>query len=284
MVEAMSEHWPEYLIEAALLGLFMVSACVSVAIVEHPSSPVRRCVRSAFLRRGLIGVAMGVTAVLLILSPWGARSGAHMNPATTLAFLTLGKIAGADAAWYVAGQCAGGLAGVWACTLVMPLIIRHPTVSHVITIPGNGRVARRVAWIAECTMAMVMMLTALVLSNWPGREHLTPYLVGLLLVLYIALEAPLSGMSINPARTLASATPAGNYTGLWIYLTAPVAGMMAAAGVYSACLGGAMPACAKLNHAGEHRCIFRCSIATNAVAGRGTPSTRPVTSSDIQRP
>ena len=97
MIGAMRAHWPEYLIEGTLLGFFMVSACVSVALIEHPGSPIRRRVRSALARRGLIGVAMGVTALVLITSPWGARSGAHMNPATTLAFWLLGKVAAADA-------------------------------------------------------------------------------------------------------------------------------------------------------------------------------------------
>lgn len=286
MIDALSAHWPEYLIEAALLGVFMISACVSVALVEHPGSPIRRRIPSALARRALVGVAMGVTAVVLILSPWGARSGAHMNPATTATFWLLGKVAAADAAWYVVAQCVGGLAGVCACTLAMPRVIRHSTVAHVVTAPRSGPGASCRAWIAECAMAMGMMLTALVTSNWPGREHLTPYLVGLLLVLFIAFEAPISGMSINPARTLASAIPSGTYTGLWIYLTAPLVGMIMAAALYGASAGPGGAACAKLNHIGEHRCIFRCNLETNPGAGHVAPliSTRPELPSDIQQP
>lgn len=286
MVDAMRAHWPEYLIEAALLGSFMVSACVSVALIEHPASPIRRRVRSALARRGLIGAAMGATAVVLILSPWGARSGAHMNPATTLAFFLLGKVDGADAAWYVVAQSVGGLAGVYACALAMPRVIRHPTVAHVVTTPRSARGASGLAWIAECALAMGMMLTALVLSNWPGHEQLTPYAAGLLLVLFITFEAPISGMSINPARTLASAIPSGTYTGLWIYLTAPVVGMIAAAGLFGASTGPGGAACAKLNHTGAHRCIFRCNLDMNTAEGRTapTPSTRPERSIDIQQP
>src|SRR6185436_13047471 len=86
------QHWPEYLIEAWALGMFMISAACVTALLEHPASPVHQVIPNAFARRALIGLAMGLTAIALIYSPWGQRSGAHMNPATTLTFLRLGKI------------------------------------------------------------------------------------------------------------------------------------------------------------------------------------------------
>jgi aquaporin Z len=76
----------EYLMEAALLGIFMISACAFVVLLEYPSSPIRLALPNADLRRLLVGLAMGATAVALIYSPWGMQSGAHFNPATTLAF------------------------------------------------------------------------------------------------------------------------------------------------------------------------------------------------------
>src|SRR6266446_5140974 len=110
---AISTHWPEYFIEAAALGTFMVSACIFVVLFEHPSSPVHQSFESASMfRRALIGLAMGLTAIGIICSPWGQRSGAHMNPAVTLTFLALGKIAPWDALFYVVAQFAGGIAGV----------------------------------------------------------------------------------------------------------------------------------------------------------------------------
>ena len=81
MFSALRQHWPEYLIEAWALGTFMISAVCFTALLEHPASPVHQFVASGFLRRALIGLAMGVTAIVLIYSPWGQRSGAHMNPA-----------------------------------------------------------------------------------------------------------------------------------------------------------------------------------------------------------
>jgi len=107
-----SLNWPEYLIEAALLGLFMVSACLFTILLEHPASPLSQTVPAVFVRRLLIGCAMGLTAIALIYSPIGRRSGAHMNPSLTLSFLRLGKIERRDALLYVASQFVGGVSGV----------------------------------------------------------------------------------------------------------------------------------------------------------------------------
>ena len=100
-------HWPEYLIEAGAIGTFMVSAAVFAAVLYHPSSPVSGAVSNELGRRGLMGLAMGATAVAIIYSPWGQRSGAHMNPAVTLTFFRLGKVARPDVLGYVMAQFAG---------------------------------------------------------------------------------------------------------------------------------------------------------------------------------
>src|SRR6266498_5363858 len=112
MERAWRRHWPEYLMEGAELGLFMISACLFVALLEHPDSPVRQALPDPFLRRVLMGIAMGVTAVAIIFSPLGKRSGAHFNPAVTLTYLRLGKIALPDAVFYILFHFVGGIAGV----------------------------------------------------------------------------------------------------------------------------------------------------------------------------
>ncbi len=96
-----ARHWPEFAIEAACLGVFMISACGFVTLLEYPFSPLHRALPSAVLRRVLTGVAMGLTATGLIYSPWGRRSGPHMNPSLTLTYLRLRKIAPPDALGYV---------------------------------------------------------------------------------------------------------------------------------------------------------------------------------------
>lgn len=98
------EHWPEYLMEAAGLGLFMISAAVVTALLEYPHSPVYQLLPDPVIRRALIGMAMGLTAVGIIYSPCGKQSGAHLNPAVTVTFFRLGKIQGLDGFFYVLAQ------------------------------------------------------------------------------------------------------------------------------------------------------------------------------------
>src|ERR1700756_3322186 len=100
-IGSLRAHWPEYLIEASLLGLFMISACLFGVLYEFPLSPARKAIDSQLLRRLLMGISMGLTATALISSPLGKRSGAHYNPSVTLTFWRLGKIRSWDALFYV---------------------------------------------------------------------------------------------------------------------------------------------------------------------------------------
>ena len=106
---ALAQHWPEYLMEAAGLGIFMVAACVFGALLEYPQSPLHESIENPVARRVLMGLAMGLTAIGVIYSPWGQRSGAHINPAITLAFFRLGKVKLPDAFFYVAAQFFGAV-------------------------------------------------------------------------------------------------------------------------------------------------------------------------------
>ncbi len=248
---AVAGHWPEYLIEAALLGLFMISACAFAVLLDHPGSPAYRALPDPFLRRFLTGLAMGGTAIALIYSPWGRRSGAHFNPAATLMFLRLGRIAPRDAAWYVGAQFAGGLAGVLAAAAVLGTVLAHERVRYAVTRPGSCGVGA--AWLAELALTFVLMTVVLRVSSHPRYGRLTGLCVGALVATYITLEAPFSGMSMNPARTFASAMAAGDWTALWIYFTAPPLGMLLAAEVHVR-IGGRL-FCAKFDHDPTKRCI-----------------------------
>ncbi|MGH7908524.1 MAG: aquaporin, partial [Thermodesulfobacteriota bacterium] len=111
MIKALSQHWPEYLIEASGLGLFMISACFFGSVFEYPDSPVHQALPDPFLRRVLTGIAMGLTAVGIIYSPWGKQSGAHINPSVTLTFFRLGKVKFWDAVFYIIAQFVGAVIG-----------------------------------------------------------------------------------------------------------------------------------------------------------------------------
>jgi aquaporin Z len=258
-MKAATSHWPEYAMEAALLGLFMVAACTFATLLEHPSSPAHAALGDASLRRVLMGLAMGTTAVTLVRSPWGQQSGAHMNPSLTLTYLRLGKVERVDALGYVASQFAGGVAGVLLVRLVLGSLVAHPAVHFAATAPGRAGVA--VAFAAELAISALLMSVVLVVSNSPRWARWTPWCCGALVATYIALEAPISGMSMNPARSFASALGAWDWSALWIYFTAPPLGMLAAAESYVRLGGARRVLCAKLDHATTRRCIFRCRWA-----------------------
>ncbi len=252
-------HWREYLAEAVGLGLFMVAACAFGAALGHPDSPIVRALPDPFVRRALMGVAMGLTAIALIRSPWGQRSGAHLNPATTLAFWRLGKVETRDAVAYAIAQMLGGLAGVGVATAALGRLVGHPDVNYVATTPGPAGVAA--AFAAEVLITFLLLTVVLRVSNTPGLERHTPLFVGALVALYITVEAPISGMSMNPARSLASAIPAGAWDVLWIYFLAPPIGMLLAAEAHVRRRGSASVYCAKLHHDNPRPCIFRCRYA-----------------------
>jgi aquaporin Z len=132
-----------------------------------------------------------------------------------------------------------------------------------------GRHGAGVAWAAEFVIAFGMMGMVLVSTNHARTAPYTGIFAGLLVAAYIAVEAPLSGMSMNPARTLGSAVPAGAFRGLWIYFTAPPLAMLAAAGAYTAVAGPEGVYCAKVNHTGNAPCIFNCRI--DEMPGRKRP-------------
>jgi aquaporin Z len=256
-VTAIRRHWPEYLMEAAELGTFMICACLVTALLYHPDSPVRGALPDQMVRRMFAGIAMGLTAVSIFYSRWGKRSGAHLNPSVTLTFFILGKIHAWDALFYVAAQFAGGIAGVLLATRLIGSRISHPAVNYAVTTPGpSGDWA---AFAAELLISFLMMSTVLTVSNRKSIAHLTPLFAGTLVATFIFLEAPLSGMSMNPARTLGSAFPAMVWTSLWIYFTAPPIGMLLASRAYLMWYGAHRVFCAKLHHQNNERCIFRCN-------------------------
>src|SRR5437870_970531 len=185
-------HWPEYLIEAIGLGLFMLSACLFVALLEHPNSPLRQAMTDPFLRRIPMGLAMGLTAAGLIYSPWGQRSGAHLNPSVTLTFWRLGKVNHWDAFFYVSAQFVGAIVGVGVAATMLDAWLAHPAVSYAATVPGVGGAG--VAFVAELLISFLLMTVVLTVSNRPGLNRFTGLCAGALVATCIVFEAPLSGM------------------------------------------------------------------------------------------
>ena len=251
--------------EAAEVALYLFLTCVFASLLLYPASPVRRFVSSTFGLRALMGLAVGATVAAIVMTPWGKQSGGHLNPALTLAFYRLGKMDLADALFYVVAQFSGAIAGVCMARYLLPATIGRHAIRYAVTAPGVHGSA--VAFVGELTISSILMSTILVSSNRESLSRYTPYLVGLLYAIFITLEAPLSGMSMNPARSFAPAWHVSYWYALWLYLTAPTLGMLVAAEVFLRTRGGVPPFCAKLHHANNKRCIFHHGTAPLSETG-----------------
>ena len=253
-IASLRHHWPEYLMEVGELGCYLFVACAVATLLQHPASIVRQSISSGLARRALMGLAMGATAIAIVMSRWGKRSGGHFNPAITLTFYRLGKVEFWDAWLYVIAQFLGAISGVSLARYALRGALGNHTVRYGVTVPGTYGTA--VAFAAELTISLILMIAVLFTTNHKKLAPHTAYFVGALIAMYFTFEAPLPGMSTNPARTLGSALHANYWHALWIYFIAPPMGMLAAGELFLRVRGGAAPYCAKLHHANNERRIF----------------------------
>ena len=260
MLDTLKRHWPEYLIEAGGLFGFLSIASLLAALLEHPSSPVNKAISDATLRHALLGLGMGSYIATLVYSAWGKQSGAHINPAVTWAFFRLGKIKWPDAVFYTFAQFIGAIVAAQLMNLVLGDLYKHPSLNYNLTLPGADGMA--VAFFAEFLISFLLMLVVLIAINSKKLEPFAGAITGVMIACYLAFEIPYSGMSLNPARTFGSAFLARDWTGLWIYFSAPVLAMLLAAEVFRRFSKNQHFACAKLQH-GKGRCIFCDKEAPN---------------------
>src|SRR5258707_1933123 len=132
-------HWPEYLMEAGELALYMFFACAFATLLQHPASQVRHFIINDVFRRALMGLAMGATVIAIVTTPWGKRSGGHFNPALTFTFYRLGKVEVLDALFYAAAQFSGATGGVAIATDVLRGAPENGAIPYAVTVPGADR-------------------------------------------------------------------------------------------------------------------------------------------------
>ena len=230
MLDSFRRNWPHYLAEAAGLAFFMFGASLVTVQCRYPDAWMHKIMAPPFAHQVALGVLMGFVVLAIVYSPWGKKSGAHINPAVTLVMWRLGKIGTTDAIFYIVFQFIGGALAIQLMGLLLGESFRHISINYVATVPGAAGPLG--AFIAEWIISFVLMLVLLWALNDKKREKIVGALVALLIAFYLIAEEPYSGMSLNPARSFASALAAREWKDLWIYFVAPITATLAAAQLF----------------------------------------------------
>lgn len=250
----MKLHWSEYLSEFFGTAIMMAIGIGAVVFMWSAGSVMTEVIPSEPWRRLATGVLFAGGGTAVVLSPLGQRSGGHLNPAMTLAFWLRGKITHTDAAMYVLAQTLGAVLGV----LIVDAVASDAaaTVNLGMTTPGLGYSAT-VALAAELVITFSLIFLVFWAVDRRSVAPFTPYLAGVLIAFLVMIEAPISGTSLNPARSLAPAALMGIFDHLWLYFVGPIAGAVLAVGLYRG-IGGEKTAtgCAKLHHTDQYPCLF----------------------------
>jgi aquaporin Z len=272
-VQTMRRNLLAYFSEFAGTAIMLFIGVSAVAFMWGPGSPVP-VVPNGALRRLLTGIMFAGGATAVVYSPLGQISGGHINPAVTLAFWRLGKVPTRDAVIYVVLQFAGAFVGAWAAGLAWGPLTTG--VQYAATVPGEGY-SQAGAFVAETFITFLLVFLIFVCVNKPKIAPKTGIIAGSLVAFLVMVEAPMTGTSLNPARTLGPAILAPNYTALWLYFAGPIAGALLAVAAFTG-QWGKKTVCAKLYHTEKYPCPFdscdyRLVKAGETVMTEGEPST-----------
>lgn len=255
MTHALKNHYPEYFMEAAELGILMMVIVGFSTLIGSPHSIMLQLIPDPFFRLLLIQTLVGLAVVGLVYSKWGQRSGIHINPVVSLVFYRLGKMKFWDMVFYIIFQCIGAILGVALTFIFFNVILGYSynSVNYAPTIPGKDGIWA--AFLGEFITSFIFMFSILLAINHPKLHFYAGWILSFLIIIFV-VEVPYSGLSMNPARTLASSVFSGNWTSFWVYIVSPFIAMFLAAELYVALKQKVY--CAKINHNTCERCIFNC--------------------------
>lgn len=230
MKAAFRSNWKHYLQEALGLAIFMISACFSSAMIFSTKGAWYAILPGEMMKNVVMGVLMGITALFIFYSPFTAPSGSQINPAVTLTFLRLNKMCRYDALFFILFQSIGGVVTVYLMQQWLGSMLIDAPVYSATTVPGKFGVAW--ALMMELIISFITMSMVLLTSHHERLKKYTRLFSAILVCCWVVIAGPVSGFGMNPARSFASALPAGIWTAFWVYLFTPVAGMLAAAELY----------------------------------------------------
>jgi aquaporin Z len=193
---------------AELIGTFILVGVGSLSVIAAIEAQVLPFVVVPF------GFGLGLLAAIVV---GGHVSGGHYNPAVTLAAFADKRLGAADAALYVVAQVIGAL-----IASAMILVIRdRDAVALTANHPGSA-IEALPAFVIEVVLTAIFVAVILTVTKRAASQ--ATYVIPLTLVAIHFAAVPLSGASVNPARSLGPALVGGNLDDLWIYLTAPFVG------------------------------------------------------------
>lgn len=254
-------HWQEWLCEFGGTAFVLLWGLSAVCLDFGSGSPMVRAVPNHSLRLLITGLLFAGGGSLVAITPWGRRSGAHLNPVVTVSFWLRRHVHPHDLGGYVAAQVLGAFAGASLVRLVWGHIA--VSVQLGVTQPGRGLGPIGAAAV-EALMTGLLVAAIFFMVAHPRRARWTPLVVWLLIALLVWQGAPYTGTSLNPARSLAPAAIISLWHDLGVYLTGPFLGGLVAVGLFTA-LPGVETLTAKLYH--DPR--YRSTLGTVLPAGLG---------------
>lgn len=250
-MKAEALHWREWLAELAGTALLLIGGLSAITLDFGTHSPVAKVLPSHSMRLLLTGALFAAAGSLIAISPLGRISGAHLNPAVSLAFWLSGKMHHHDVGAYVAAQCAGACLGAIAAKWAWPDLA---SAGYGVTQPGPT-IAPGEAVLIETGMTALLLLTILLFLSSMRTAHWTPLAVWFVVTLLVWQGAPFTGTSLNPARSLGPALSASNFHDFWIYVIGPLTGAAIATLIVVAGIR-LRPVTAKLFHDPAYSSIF----------------------------
>jgi aquaporin Z len=245
---------------------FLLFAGLSAVVFDFGAgSPLAAVLPDKSARLLITGLLFAGSGSLVAISPLGRLSGGHINPAVTLAFWIQGKMHRFDLAGYILGQFLGAITG----TLLLALVWRGraASVHYGMTIPGAGY-PLWVIFLVEVGLTSLLVFSIFFFVSSHRLMRWTPLMVWILVALMVWLEAPISGTSLNPARSFGPALVSGVWHSLWLYLVAPPLGAVLAVGAFRlVTASGRDVLTGKLFHAPHYRSVFMHVDAPHMPAG-----------------
>ncbi|RYE35835.1 MAG: aquaporin family protein [Sphingobacteriaceae bacterium] len=225
-------NWQFYIMEALAIAGFVLSAAFTTIFLEHPDSPVAHTMLAVhpLLKSIILGLIMGVY-IFAIAKAVGKLSGAQANPMLSWAFFRIKKISLANFCAYCAAQFLGAIAAILLLKLTFGKIFANPLIDYSLTKPKPGH-SLGTSLIAEFIISFIFVLITLFVLSSKKLEKYNAMIAGLLIALFLIIELPYSGMSMNPARSFASALIAWKWEEIWVYFVAPAIGMLLATEIF----------------------------------------------------